>query len=818
MRYINLDISIDRKTPDGYPVRADSDVSGQARGLLGTDPGDAQLLQALEMLNRRDTDRGALADMGAFLFETLFTGRVEALFQQSYGRITADDEAGLRIRLRIDPPEISILPWELIFTDTAGGFLSASRRTSLVRYIETTRPVGNLEVTFPLRMLVVMPDSVEPYPQLDAAVERRHLEQALDPFGDNVEAVFLEGNVTYRKISDALTEAPFHCLHFIGHGEFENETGFVLLNTPDGQIDPVDDARFADLFRNHPSMKLVVLNACKGAQVSRVHPFSGMAPNLVNRDIPAVVAMRYPIMDEAAVLFAREFYLKLFTGWDTGRVDVAIAHARNRLAGEFPDQREICTPVLFLRAKNGVLFDKSAAGGFKNIPLTRKGRDAVREVRQTYEDNLAMLGRSDDKAGLERQIRLMTLGKYAQISAAAAIVVLFLFSWVNLFDVLNLDTWAETLIVSASNPFKNRTFSKEIAVIGIDDPLFGKAWRGTKHPAMIEHLSEAGAKTLVFDLWFDTPTAHDERFSQAVGQAIKNGTRVVVGIQTLDKGLPMIIPELKEKGVDYGILCMGRKLKRTFSFPLALFKSGVDQNKPENAPAWTGEYYSLALTAYAAHQGLKIQGAQEDLMSVGLVSDHHSPQTVHAAKIRKIRSKEGCMIYTPGDRVADRILDPYPMSVIRDKSRWFSYQDVLAMPPEKTKILFENKLVLIGIRNKNDQREEIRGFSRKNRYGVEFHAEAINTLMSKVVVRPLGAAGRILFMVFMSCSAALIRSKLFARPFWWTIAAVLAVHIVYSACVLVCFAAYALLLNVLYHLAAFWATYGITARLEKKMR
>jgi len=176
------------------------------------------------------------------------------------------------------------------------------------------------------------------------------------------------------------------------------------------------------------------------------------------------------------------------------------------------------------------------------------------------------------------------------------------------------------------------------------------------------------------------------------------------------------------------------------------------------------------------------------------------------------------MLYTPGDRLAERILDPYPMSVIRDQSRWFSYQDVLAMPPERAKVLFENKLVLIGVRNKNDQREEIRGFSCKNRYGVEFHAEAINTLMDKVVVRPLGAAGRILFMVFMGCSAAFIRSKLFSGPFWWTVAAVLAVHIVYSACVLVCFAAYALLLNVLYHLAAFWVTYGITARLEKKMR
>jgi len=45
----------------------------------------------------------------------------------------------------------------------------------------------------------------------------------------------------------------------------------------------------------------VILNACQSSASSSTQPMVGLAPNLVRRGLPAVVAMQYSIYDDTAV-------------------------------------------------------------------------------------------------------------------------------------------------------------------------------------------------------------------------------------------------------------------------------------------------------------------------------------------------------------------------------------------------------------------------------------------------------------------------------------------------------------------------------------
>ena len=81
--------------------------------------------------------------------------------------------------------------------------------------------------------------------------------------------------------------------------------------------------------------------------------FVGMAPHLVRRGIPAVIAMQYAIADGTAKLFTDEFYRTLALGWP---VDAVIQTTRNAISMEVGlDRPDFAVPVLFMRAKDGVI-------------------------------------------------------------------------------------------------------------------------------------------------------------------------------------------------------------------------------------------------------------------------------------------------------------------------------------------------------------------------------------------------------------------------------------------------------------------------------
>jgi CHAT domain-containing protein len=117
----------------------------------------------------------------------------------------------------------------------------------------------------------------------------------------------------------------------------------------------VDDERFANLYMGYDdNIGLISLATCESAQSDNPQGFLGIAPQLVQRGVPAVVAMQYEVYIKTAKVFIEDFYTVVAA---RKPIDWATQSARNAISLEFGlDNREFATPVLYMRAEDGVVF------------------------------------------------------------------------------------------------------------------------------------------------------------------------------------------------------------------------------------------------------------------------------------------------------------------------------------------------------------------------------------------------------------------------------------------------------------------------------
>lgn len=363
--YLDFDIEIEQAA-QSYRIEVNS-PAGQSSSAFQPPFSELELENFLLKLgqNRRvmrridAPDTEAAKTFGARLFDATFNGDIRACLRSSLDEATRQSK-GLRIRLRLtDTPELADLPWEYLYHSALNRFLALSNKTPLVRYLELPERIAPLAVATPLRVLTVIA-SPRDQPTLDTAREWQRLQEAL---GELIE----RGLVTIERLEQAsllalqqqLRRNTYHILHFIGHGGFDthSQDGVLMLEEPDGSGYRISGQDLGMLLHDHQSLRLVVLNACEGARTSRTDPFAGAAQSLVQQGLPAVIAMQFEISDEAAIILAREFYGALA---DSYPVDAALTEARKMLfaAGS---GTEWGTPVLYLRAPDGKIFDVAAA-------------------------------------------------------------------------------------------------------------------------------------------------------------------------------------------------------------------------------------------------------------------------------------------------------------------------------------------------------------------------------------------------------------------------------------------------------------------------
>ena len=171
---------------------------------------------------------------------------------------------------------------------------------------------------------------------------------------------------------------PWHILHFVGHGGFDqvSDEGILAFEDEDGGLNRLPATQLARLLADHTTLRLVILNSCEGAQGGNTDVFSSTASILVRHGLPAVLAMQYPITDRAAIEFSRGFYDAVADGWP---VDAAVTEARKSISFGVTNTLEWGTPVLFMRTPDGVLFRPET-------PMERTARrDAERQKREQTE-------------------------------------------------------------------------------------------------------------------------------------------------------------------------------------------------------------------------------------------------------------------------------------------------------------------------------------------------------------------------------------------------------------------------------------------------
>ena len=209
----------------------------------------------------------------------------------------------------------------------------------------------------PLKILIVV--SSPPPLQIDAAPIIDVIGKLRDYFKNYEINIDVLEQPTVLNLYEKLKVTNPHIVHFIGHGRYDQTkgSGDIALLDPSGNIFWQEDKDFADIFvQSKPVTSLIFLHLCQEAMMDLKANFAGLAPRLIQAQIKAVVAMHYPIYNNAAVIFCRYFYRELL---NRAKVDDAVQTARSRVKAftptETPQVRDFGTPALYMYSSESLI-------------------------------------------------------------------------------------------------------------------------------------------------------------------------------------------------------------------------------------------------------------------------------------------------------------------------------------------------------------------------------------------------------------------------------------------------------------------------------
>ncbi|MEO8451676.1 MAG: CHAT domain-containing protein [Gemmatimonadota bacterium] len=801
MRYQNFDLWIEPDVDGGLRLRSCSDCHGEYPDTAALDA-DAVRRTEVRLADTKVAPE-TLVDFGKLLYAATFAsrgGQVEWHFAQCLGA-TSDTGDGVRVRLRVAVPALAVIPWEFLYSEKLHGFLGVSVRTPIVRYVELPRPIGLLETTPPVRMLVVIPAAGD----LATEVEKVELLKTLEPLKNVVTTTVLDGAVARDRLAAALAAESFQLLHFIGHGDFDGEAAVLALNGEDGEPDLVDAAWMTALLRNHPSMKLVVLNSCRGGEVSPIKPFVGMAESLVREGVPAVIAMQYAIHDREAITFSRVLYRYLFASEDKGRIEVALTHARNALSAEFPQSKALGLPVLFTHAREGVLFNVVSGGTLAGLPISRAALTGAEALRDEQANDVEAykspgVGSPEEitaaRGALERTKRRIRLRNVSIAAAcASALLLFFLSTWLG-FPYLPPRLRVESYAVWLTDAFDHDALSDRLTTVIMDSSEYAgfiqppQSLR-TAHAQVINRLVEAGAKTIALNIRLADARPDDDSLAAALQRAKDAQVPVVIGIDSLRGGAPAIAPRFAAL-VRWGHACVGDEQRHSAKM-LPLVIAGAAPGSPR--------IHSLALESFAAFTSAGINDALDVRHEIRLLTPDSVIRVAISETVIATADDARCRTMAAGDTLAEHFVEYSPLAELRGKAHRVSYGDVLqGRVPLST---FRNRLVLLALEQHAPTFEVRRGLgSIEQRYGHELLTDELNLLLSGKTLRPMAGWAQFGMMLLMAAAgaagAAWSRLKsLRWRLLWCGVAA-----IAYLGVAAALYSRQHLLLNTMYHLAS----------------
>jgi tetratricopeptide (TPR) repeat protein len=276
-------------------------------------------------------------DFGRELYGKILEGEVGSYFRELLHEAQVECE-GLRISLQFDDKasELANLPWE--FLHDGEDFLVTRRDILLSRLPSGLSRIRSRPLDSVLRMLVVIsrPNDARCAP-LDVERERDKILEALDRlYVDQKIMVDFTEDATFEALQSNLNDQEYHIVHFIGHGMQSDGKSYLILESDDGRPRKMDNRKLSDLLSGR-GIRLVIINACKSAD---------LANRLIEKKIPAVLAMQYPILDISSATFSAAFYRALAS---KKAIDLSLTEARIAMRNvEEGSLVDFATPVLYL--------------------------------------------------------------------------------------------------------------------------------------------------------------------------------------------------------------------------------------------------------------------------------------------------------------------------------------------------------------------------------------------------------------------------------------------------------------------------------------
>jgi hypothetical protein len=185
------------------------------------------------------------------------------------------------------------------------------------------------------------------------------------------------GLPTRPRLLDELSTGCFDIVYIVCHGVLRDDGPFLLLETGEGEMDPVPGSVLMEMLGGlSEAPRLVVLTACQSAGTglsadNRAH--LALGPELVRAGVPAMLAMNGKVTVQTAEKFYARFFAELS---GHGYVDRAMATARSVVKG-MPG-RDWWMPTLYMRL---------AAGRIWSVPhVTDRDREPYEELSKSLQD------------------------------------------------------------------------------------------------------------------------------------------------------------------------------------------------------------------------------------------------------------------------------------------------------------------------------------------------------------------------------------------------------------------------------------------------
>ena len=412
-------------------------------------------------------------------------------------------------------------------------------------------------------------------------------------------------------------------------------------------------------------------------------------------------------------------------------------------------------------------------------------------------------GREGPIIGIAAAFRhFMDMGRAALVVAALVAAVVISLAWANAFDLLGLDTRTASFTMMMGDILFEVPLHSELALVGIQpgaEETNGLApSRRREYAKLIDILAAVGAKSVAFDIRMEEPGAFDGELARSIRAARERGTAVAFGFQELTGVEPAMPPEIAKVALA-GLTCVGTKLDEAVFGTVALI---------------SGErvYGSFPLQAAFAPAAIDRPPPGIEGLQVRLPSG--AGQWVRFSFLQRIAHADAdCPARGAGTDVARLIMRLSHRERLREPSRRFAFDSIVSgsIAPG----VFSRKRVLVGAEHPLDTlatRMDISG----QRYGFEFHADAVNALLNDQAIHPMPFWMQWVLALLMIMLAVAYRLWRLGKPTRWNGFVFAAACLLYLAAAVILYAKLGFIADGLYHISAFAVTWWVLSVLERR--